>query len=39
LCKNLGIKARERVEKYFDRRIMLETLRLDYEYLLKRGKG
>jgi len=37
LCKRLGQNARERVEKYFDRRIMIETQRLDYELLLKKG--
>lgn len=33
----LGRQARKRVEAYFDRRNMLEILRMDYEHLMKRG--
>lgn len=37
LRKSLGENARKRVELYFDRRIMLETLKKDYEALLNKG--
>lgn len=36
LRKSLGQNARERVKKYFDRKIMLETQRKDYERLLNK---